>query len=175
MSNITDQKPVIGFTCGDINGIGIELIVKVLSDNRILEICTPVVFANNKLINFYRKSLPEHNISFSVVKDSSKINSKQVNLYNCWEEDVNVTPGQLNDIGGKYAVISLTIATEALKAGKIDGLVTAPLHKNNIQSADFSYTGHTPYLKQFFGATDVVMLMVAENMRVGLLTEHVPL
>ncbi len=174
MSVQQDQKPVIGFSCGDINGIGTELIIKVLSDSRILDICTPVVFANNKLINFYRKSLPEHNLSFSIIKDITKINHKQLNLFSCWEEEVNVTPGIMNDLGGKYAVTSLTTATEALKAGKLDGLVTAPIHKKNIQSPGFNFTGHTPYLKGFFGAADVAMLMVAENMKIALLTEHVP-
>ncbi|MBU3715076.1 MAG: 4-hydroxythreonine-4-phosphate dehydrogenase PdxA [Ferruginibacter sp.] len=169
-----EQKPVIGFSCGDINGIGIELIIKVLADSRILEICTPVVFANNKVINFYRKSLPDININFSSVKDSTKINHKQVNLFNCWEEEVAITPGVMNETGGKYAILSLTTAAEALKAGKIDGLITLPIHKKNIQSAEFNFTGHTPYLKQLFGGSDVVMLMIAENMRVGLLTEHLP-
>ncbi|MBS1744128.1 MAG: 4-hydroxythreonine-4-phosphate dehydrogenase PdxA [Bacteroidetes bacterium] len=174
MNPSTENKPVIGISCGDINGIGVELIIKTLSDNRILDICTPVIFANNKLINFYRKSLPEQNISFSVIKDSSKISHKQVNVFNCWEEDVAVTPGILNDIGGKYAVISLQAATEALKAGKIHGLVTAPIHKKNIQSAGFNFTGHTPFFKNYFTANEVAMFMVADNMRIALLTEHVP-
>lgn len=125
----TENKPVIGFTCGDINGIGPELLIKTLSDNRLLDFCIPVIFANNKLINFYRKSVPDINFTFSNVKDSSKVNQKQVNVYNCWEEDVGVTPGQLNETGGKYAIISLSIAAEALKSGKIDGLITAPIHK----------------------------------------------
>ena len=174
MSVHSEQKPIIGFSCGDINGIGIELIVKVLSDNRVLDICTPVIFGNNKAINFYRKSLPESNINFSIIKDATKINPKQVNVFHCWEEEVTITPGTMNDEGGKYAILSLTVATEALKAGKIDGLVTAPIHKKNIQSASFNYTGHTPFLLKTFGATDVVMLMVAENMKIGLLTEHLP-
>ena len=174
MSGSADNKPVIGFSCGDINGIGIELIIKVLGDNRVLDICTPVVFGNNKAINFYRKTIPETNLNFSIIKDLTKVNHKQVNLFHCWEEEVNITPGIMNDIGGKYAVLSLRAAAEALKAGKINGLVTAPVHKKNIQSADFNFTGHTPYLKHLFGAQDVAMLMVAENMRIGLLTEHVP-
>lgn len=174
MHNSTENKPLIGFTCGDINGIGIELIIKTLSDNRILEICTPVIFANNKLINFYRKSMPDINFTFSIVKDSSRINPKQINVYNCWEEDIAVTPGILNDAGGKYAITSLLIATEALKAGKLDGMVTAPLHKKNIQSENFNYTGHTPFLKAFFEAKEVAMMLVAENMKVALLTEHIP-
>ncbi|HRD42855.1 MAG TPA: 4-hydroxythreonine-4-phosphate dehydrogenase PdxA [Ferruginibacter sp.] len=172
--NLNDNKPIIGFTCGDINGIGPELIIKTLSDNRILEFCTPVVFANNKTLNFYRKSLPENHFNFSIIKDATRINPKQVNVYHCWEEEVAITPGIINETGGKYAALSLTTAAEALKEGKINGLVTAPIHKKNIQSPSFNFTGHTPYLKQLFGAKDVAMMMVGENMRIALLTEHVP-
>lgn len=173
MSASIENKPVIGFTCGDINGIGIELLIKTLSDSRMTDICTPVIFGNNKVINFYRKGLPEYNINFISIKESTRINHKQLNLYNCWEEDVNVTPGILNEIGGKYAVKSLTTAAQALKEGKIAGLVTAPIHKKNIQSPDFNFAGHTPYLKSLFGGADIAMFMIAENMRVALLTEHV--
>lgn len=168
------QRPVIGFSCGDLNGIGIELIIKTLSDNRILDICTPVVFASNKSINFYRKSLADINLNYASSKDASRINPKQINIVNCWEEEVAITPGQLNEIGGKYAIISLRAAVQALKDGQIQGLVTAPIHKKNVQSDDFRYSGHTPFLKDFFGANDVAMLMTAPNMRVGLVTEHVP-
>ncbi len=168
------QKPVIGFTCGDLNGIGIELIIKTLSDNRLLDICTPVVFCSNKSLNFYRKSLPDYNFNYANSKELNRLNPKQVNVYNSWEEEVAITPGVLNQIGGKYALISLQQATQALKDGYIQGLVTAPIHKKNIQSPEFAYSGHTPYFKAFFGVSDVAMLMVAENMRVGLVTEHVP-
>jgi 4-hydroxythreonine-4-phosphate dehydrogenase len=167
------QKPVIGFTCGDLNGIGIELIIKTLSDNRIFDQCTPVVFASNKSINFYRKSLPEINFTYQATRDFSRLSFKQVNIYNCWDEEVIINAGQLNDTGGKYAKISLQHAVRSLKEGQIQGLVTAPLHKKNIQSADFTYTGHTPYLKAEFGLNDVLMLMCAVNLRVALVTEHV--
>lgn len=174
MHALPDNKPVIGISCGDLNGIGIEVILKTMSDSRILEFCTPVIFGNNKALNFYRKSLPDANINFFIIKDQNRVNHKQVNVYNCWEEDVNITPGILNETGGKYAIISLTTAAEALKTGKIHGLVTAPIHKKNTQSSQFDFTGHTPYLKQYFGAKDVAMMLVSENMRVALLTEHVP-
>ncbi len=169
------QKPAIGFTCGDLNGIGIELIIKTLSDHRLLDFCTPVVFASNKCLNFYRKGLPDYNFNYANTRELNRLNPKQVNVVNCWEEEVAITPGQLTDIGGKYALISLQQATRALKDGHIQALVTAPIHKKNIQSAEFDFSGHTPYLKSFFGVPDVVMLMVAENMRIGLVTEHVPL
>lgn len=173
MSN-EQAKPLIGFTCGDLNGIGIELIIKTLSDNRILDQCAPVIFASNKSINFYRKSLPEINFTYQSIKDLSKINYKQLSVFNCWEEEVAINAGQLNDTGGKYARISLQFAARALKEGQIHGLITAPLHKKNIQSPDFNFTGHTPYLKHAFNLDDVLMLMVATNLRVALVTEHVP-
>jgi len=174
MSQNSDNKPVIGFTCGDINGIGIELIIKTLSDSRLLDFFTPVVFANNKVINFYRKLLPEHNLNSAAIKDLSKLNPKQINVFNCWEEDVDITPGTLNDIGGKYAITSLTAAGEALKSGKLHALVTAPITKNNTQGDRFKYAGHTPYFKSLFGVSNVLMFLVAPNMKVGLLTEHIP-
>ncbi|MBS1592522.1 MAG: 4-hydroxythreonine-4-phosphate dehydrogenase PdxA [Bacteroidetes bacterium] len=173
--NIELQKPIVGFSCGDLNGIGIELIIKSLADQRILEICTPVVFASNKSINFYRKSLPEINFTYNSTKDFTKLSLKQVNVFNCWEEEVAIAPGSLNEIGGKYALSSLQQAVSALKENKIHALVTAPIHKKNIQSDKFKHSGHTPYLQEQFNAYDVVMLMVADNMRVGLVTEHLPL
>lgn len=170
----TKNKPVIGISCGDVNGIGIELIIKSFSDARITDICTPIVFASNKVINFYRKTIGDGNFNFSHTKEFDRVNPRQVNIFNCWDEEVNITPGTLNDVGGKYAVLSLKTAVQALQDGHIQGLVTAPLHKNNVQQQGFAYTGHTPYLKDAFGAADVVMMMCAENMRIALATEHVP-
>src|SRR5690606_25991977 len=137
-----DNKPVIGVSCGDINGIGIELIIKTFADNRIMDQCTPVIYTSNKVINFYRKSVSDINFNYQNTRDYTRLNPKQVNVFNCWEEDVTITPGQLNETGGKYAVLSLQTAVAALKQKQIDGLVTAPIHKKNIQSAEFSFTGH---------------------------------
>ena len=171
---MNNNKPVIGISCGDLNGIGLELIIKTFSDSRMLDHCTPLIFASNKAISFYRKTIPECNINFASTKELNRINHKQVNLFSCWEEDVEINPGLLSDSAGKYAVLSLQTAVAALKQQQIDGLVTAPIHKKNIQSTDFNFTGHTPYLQQMFGAKDVVMLLCAGDFRVGLITEHVP-
>ena len=171
---MSGHKPVIGISCGDLNGIGIELIIKTFSDSRLLDHCTPVIFCSNKAISFYRKGLSEYNLNFSSTKELNRINHKQVNLFTCWEDDPEINPGMLTDAGGKYGVISLEAAVTALKQGQIDGLVTAPIHKKNVQSAEFSYTGHTPFLQNVFGAKDVVMMLCAGSFRVGLLTEHVP-
>jgi 4-hydroxythreonine-4-phosphate dehydrogenase len=168
------QRPVIGISAGDMNGIGTELIIKTFSDHRLLELCTPLIFASVKLINFYRKSIPDINFNYQSTKDFSRIAPKQVNIFNCWEEEIAIVPGQLTDVGGSYAVKSLTMAVEALRDKKIQGLVTAPIHKKNTQSSTFNFTGHTPYLKHAFNVNDVLMLMVSEGFRVGLVTEHVP-
>ena len=171
----TQLKPVIGISIGDLNGIGPELIIKSLSDPRILELCTPVIFGSNKVINFYRRSGTDSNFGYQIVKDLNRVFPRQINVVNCWEEDVTINPGELTEAGGKYAVRSLAAAVSALKENKIHGLITAPIHKKNTQSADFNFTGHTPYLKSMFGVNDVVMMMVAENFRVALVTEHVPI
>ena len=168
------NKPVIGISCGDINGIGLELIIKTFSDHRILEQCTPVIFASNKLINFYKKSVPDAHFNYQHIKDFTKVNQKQINIYNCWEEEVVVNPGQLNEAGGKYAVKSLLAAANALKEGHLQGLVTAPIHKKNVQSPEFNYTGHTPFLQAIAEANDVLMMLYAMNLRVALVTEHIP-
>ncbi len=170
----TATKPNIGISCGDLNGIGIELIIKAFSDVRVVEQCTPVIFASNKIINFYRKSIPEVNFNYQNTKELTRLNNKQVNVFNCWEEEVTITPGQLNDTGGSYAIKSLRAAAEALKQNHIQGLVTAPIHKKNIQSAGFNFTGHTPFLKSFFSATDVAMMLCSGDFRVALVTEHIP-
>ncbi len=169
------HKPIIGITSGDLNGIGTELLIKTFSDHRILEHCTPVIFGAAKLLNFYRKTMPDTNFAFQALKDFTKISHKQINLFSCWEEEVAITPGQLTNAGGQYAVRSLQAAVQALKEGHIHGVVTAPIHKKNVQSADFNYTGHTPFFRDAAGAKDVLMLLYATNIRVALVTEHLPL
>lgn len=168
------EKPKIGITVGDLNGIGLETIIKVFSDTRMLDFCTPVIFGSNKVVNFYRKTLPEHQMNFSAIKNLDQLNPKQVNIFNCWEEEVQITPGELTDTAGKYAVRSLQVATLSLKEGSIDAMVTAPIHKKNTQTPDFQFTGHTPYLRSEFNVKDVVMMLYAGNFRVALITEHLP-
>lgn len=170
----TDFRPVIGISCGDLNGIGLELIIKTFSDARLLELCTPILYASNKAVNFYKKSLTDLNFPYQNIKEYNKLNNKQINIFNCWEEEIAINPGQLTETGGKYAILSLQTAVAALRQKQIDGLVTAPIHKKNIQSADFNYTGHTPFLKHAFNANDVVMMLCAGSFRVALVTEHIP-
>lgn len=168
------EKPIIGITTGDLNGIGLEIIIKTFSDARMLDYCTPVIFASNKAVNYYRRIAVDCPFNFTSIKSFQQVNPKQVNVFNCWEEEVSIHPGMLTDIGGKYAIRSLTVATQCLKDGDIHALVTAPIHKSNTQIADFNYTGHTPFLKEKFEAKDVLMLLFDQDFRVALVTEHIP-
>jgi len=172
---INNEKPVIGITTGDLNGIGTEVAIKTFSDNRMLELCTPVIFASNKVINYYRRIVTEHAFNFTSTKDLTKLNPKQVNIFNCWDEEVPIQPGVLTDAAGKYALRSLMVATQCLKDGQLDAIVTAPIHKSNTNTPDFPYTGHTPYFKDKFGAKDVLMILFSHDLRVALATEHIPI
>jgi 4-hydroxythreonine-4-phosphate dehydrogenase len=172
MSN--ERKPIIGITTGDLNGIGLELIIKTFSNSKLMEYCTPVLFASNKVLSFYQKMMDNNNFKYSSVKDWAQLNQKQLNVYTCWQEDVTIEPGKLTSEGGKYAVRSLEVATQCMKDKQIDGLVTAPIHKKNVQGPNFDYTGHTPYLRDQYQASDVAMMLCTDFLRVALLTEHVP-
>ena len=171
---VSNEKPVIGITTGDLNGIGLEVIIKTFSDNRMLELCTPVIFASNKVVNYYRRIVTEHAFNFTSTKDLTKLNPKQVNIFNCWDEEVPLQPGILTEAAGKYAVRSLMVATQCLKDGELEGIITAPIHKSNTNTPDFPFTGHTPFFKEKFGAKDVVMILFHNALRVALVTEHVP-
>lgn len=170
-----NNKPIIGISIGDLNGIGPEVVIKTLADNRILDMCRPVVFSSNKVINYYKRVTGNQNFNYSSTKDLSNLNNKQVNVFTCWEEEVPIQPGVLNELSGKYAIRSLMVAAQCLKDQQLDALVTAPIHKANTQTSDFTHTGHTPFLKDFFGSKDVLMLLFHNNLRVALATEHIPL
>jgi 4-hydroxythreonine-4-phosphate dehydrogenase len=169
------SKPRIGISIGDINGVGPEVVIKTFSDPRMTDLCTPVIFASAKLMNAARKSVSDAPFSFSVTKDFAQLDEAAVNVFSCWEEEVPLQPGALTETGGKYAVRSLMVATQCLKDGQLDALVTAPIHKGNTYLPDFQYTGHTPYLKEAFGTKDVLMLLFSEDLRVALATEHIPI
>jgi 4-hydroxythreonine-4-phosphate dehydrogenase len=167
-------KIKIGISIGDINGIGMEVIIKTFMDSRMMEICTPVVYGSAKLAAEYRKALLINDFSFHKIKNLKEINHKKANLFDCWDEEVAINFGESNENGGKYALQSLEQASKDLFDGNIDALVTAPINKDNIQSDEFDFTGHTEYLANKFEG-ESLMLMVSENLKVGLATNHLPL
>ncbi|MEQ8907505.1 4-hydroxythreonine-4-phosphate dehydrogenase PdxA [Ekhidna sp.] len=169
------NKPVIGITIGDVNGIGPEVIIKSLEDNRILKQFTPVIYGSGKVISFYRKQLDKEDFNYQQISNIEKVAHKKVNVLNVWDETVEINPGQANEIGGKYAVLSLQRAVADLKEGKIDAITTAPLSKELVQSDDFKFPGHTEYLTQEDGEKESLMFLVHEGLRVGVVTGHIPL
>jgi len=168
------SKIKIGISIGDVNGIGLEVILKTLAHQSILDYCTPVVYGHTKVASYHRKALGLGDFSFNVINQAADANPKKANMINCWEEDVKIDLGTANEIGGKYALLSLEKATEDLVNGSIDALVTAPINKHNIQSDTFKFPGHTEYLQERSGSSDVLMFMVSEDLRVGVVTGHIP-
>lgn len=167
-------KPRIGITLGDVNGVGPEVVIKALADNRVLNMITPVVYGSTKAISFYKKQLNIEELHYSQVRNKGQLSPKAINVVNCWDEALDITPGKASPAAGKAAFVALKEACEDLKQGAIDALVTAPIDKHSIHSDEFPFKGHTEYLTQFFGATESLMFMVSETLRIGLVTEHIP-
>lgn len=167
------EKLRIGITHGDINGIGYEIIIKALADNRICEMCTPVVYGSSKVANFYKKGLSEYGaFNFNVVSSIADVRHKVVNLINCIDDDVKIDVGVSTEQAGRYAVMALTRAIDDLKEGKIDAVVTCPINKFNVQSAGFKFVGHTELFASAFGEDTPLMFMVSENIKVGIMSNH---
>ncbi|TAH27109.1 MAG: 4-hydroxythreonine-4-phosphate dehydrogenase PdxA [Cytophagales bacterium] len=169
------DKPIIGITLGDFNGIGPEVILKTLSDNRITKICTPVVYGSNKILSKYKKILHIEEINFHIIKSIDQLSPKKVNVLNCWEDDLEIQPGDITQEAGRCAFLSLSKATDDVIAKKTDAIVTAPINKKNIQSSEFNFPGHTEYFASKANLNDNLMLLVTENLRVGVATGHIPL
>jgi 4-hydroxythreonine-4-phosphate dehydrogenase len=169
----TESKIKVGISIGDINGLGVEVILKTFADNRMLDFCTPILFGSAKIVSFYKK-IVNQNIEIQTISNLSQVKQGKINVLNVWQEDVVVTPGKSNDIGGKYALISLDASVKALKENKIDVLVTAPINKENIQSEAFKFAGHTEFLEDKLEGESLMILMT-DDLRVGLITGHIPI
>ena len=170
------KKLVVGITQGDGNGIGYEVIIKALADERMLDLCTPVIYGSSKIFGFYKKQI--HNIeqiNTNVITSAKDVHQKRVNIVNCLPENVFVEPGQPTPESAKSAMTALERAVEDIKAGYIDVLVTAPINKRAMVNEGFSYTGHTEYLEKEFGVDEVAMIMVSDQLRIGVVTGHISL
>ncbi len=166
-----NRKIRLGISIGDLNGIGCEVALKTFEDSRMLDFCTPIFFASNKTISHQMKVL-DMNIIFNGVPDAAKAIDGKVNIVNVWKEIPNIQFGESTEEAGRFAIQSLKAAVAALKEGVIDVLVTAPINKNNIQSEEFKFPGHTDYLAQELEG-ESLMFMVTDDLKVGLLTDHV--
>ena len=171
------KKLVVGITQGDGNGIGYEVIIKALADERMLDLCTPVIYGSSKIYGFYRKQI--HNldqpVNTNVITSAYDVHQKRINIVNCLPDNVFVEPGQATPESAKSAMTSLQRAVEDIRNGYIDVLVTAPINKRAMVNEGFGYTGHTEYLQKEFGVDDVAMIMVSDQLKVGVATGHIPL
>ena len=178
----TTKEPVstkelykVGITLGDLNGIGPEVTIKALKDNRILGDFTPVIYGSTKIISHYKKLLELQDFQYTSCKDASEIQSKKINVINVWNEEVELQVGESTANGGMYAFKSLEAATQDLSEGKIDVLVTSPFSKDAIQKAGFQFPGHTEYLADMSGVPEALMILVSERLKVALVTTHIPI
>jgi len=172
--HFVEDKPIIGITLGDYNGIGPEVILKSLADNRLLAFCTPVIYGSLKILHKYRRLLSLEENYFQVIKDVEQISYKKINLINCIE-DAEIAPGQVTPEAGKAAFVCLESCTKDLLRGALHAVVTAPINKANIQNEFFNFVGHTEYFTENFNAPNTLMCMVSGKLRVALLTGHLAL
>lgn len=169
-----EHKPKIGITLGDINGIGPEVIIKTFTDTRMLQVCTPVIYGSSKAISFHRKALDHQEFNYNTIRGIKEVIARKVNLINCWEEEAKIDLGVPTTIAGAYAFKALETAVGDLQKGFVDALVTAPIDKKTIHSEQFNFAGHTEYLAAQFKVSEVAMLLVSDDLRVAVLTGHIP-
>ncbi len=166
------EKIKVGISIGDLNGIGVEIILKSFEDTRMLDFCTPIIFASNKVISYHKKALELHT-NVHGIDTLDKITHGKLNLMNVWREMIDIELGKATEVSGKYAFESLQSATQALNNGDIDVLVTAPINKQNIQSDNFQFQGHTEYLEKNITGESLMILMT-DSIKIGLITGHIP-
>lgn len=172
---VADKKKwKIGITSGDLNGVGLEVVLKALSDNRLLEMCTPVVYASEASIKFNMKMLDINPISFYKIKRINEAKHNKFNLVKVWDDEAKIEFGIPDKEAGQFAWLSLKTAVADLKENKIDALVTAPIDKSSIQSDEFDFPGHTEYLQTEAGAEESLMFMLGESTKIGVVTNHIP-
>jgi len=169
-----ENKIVVGISQGDLNGIGLEIILKTLAESGLSEICVPVLFSSQKTVSYFRKMLNLEDFNFNAIKDFSQLHTKKPNVFICYDEEVAIEMGKPTTLSGKYAKLSLEAATMALFEKKIDVLVTAPINKHSMNEAGFNYPGHTEYLGEKLGGKPL-MLLCSGDLRVAVVTGHLPL
>lgn len=169
------ERIKVGITHGDLNGIGYEIIMKTFHDQRMLETITPVVYGSSKVASYHRKSLNISEINFNLVKNAAAAIPKRMNIVNVTHEEVKIDLGKSTEIAGQLAYRALEAAVQDLLQHHIDVLVTAPINKKNMQTAQFRFPGHSEYLTDKAGSKEHLMLMVCEKLRIGVITGHIPL
>jgi len=169
-----DKRLLVGITHGDFNGISYEVIIKALNDKRILELFTPVIYGHSKVLYFHRKTLNFNDFNYKVINDVKHSFHQKINIINANDDEVRIEHGKSTQEAGSLAFKALELAVDDLKNHKIHAVVTAPINKSNIQSESFDFPGHTEYFTQRLDSKSL-MLMVNDNLRIGVVTGHIPL
>ncbi len=164
----------IGISIGDINGVGLEVILKTLNNPDVMKICTPIIYCSSKVVSYHKNIVGLEKLHFQSNKSAERVHTGKINIVNCWQDNVNITLGRQTEESGKYAKISLEAATADLKNGLIDAIVTAPINKKAMQEAGFQHPGHTEFFTKEFNTKQSLMLMVNDELRIGLVTNHLP-
>lgn len=166
----------MGITQGDSNGIGYEVIIKALSDSRILDQFTPVIYGSSKLFGFYCKTIPEigepHTNS---IKSPSEARPGKINILECLPDNVFAEPGKATPESARAAISALEAALRDVEVGDIDVLVTGPINKKAMSGQGFGFPGHTEYIQNAFGVRNALMFMVSQRLKIGVVTGHIPL
>lgn len=168
-----NDKIKVGISIGDLNGIGLEIILKTFEDKRMLDFCTPIIYGATKVVSYHKKAL-QSEVAVHGISDIDQVQHSKVNVLNIWKEEVSIELGKATKVSGEYALKSLEAATKDLKEAHIDVLLTAPINKENIQSDSFDFPGHTEYLEEQLDRKSLMILMTDE-LRIGLLTGHIPI
>ena len=170
-----EKRVRVGITHGDVNGIGYEIIIKTLQDQRLMELYTIVVYGSSKVASYHRKVLNINDFNFNLVKKADQAHPRRPNIVNIHDEEIKIDLGKSTSVAGELALLSLEAACEDLQKDIIDVVVTAPINKKNIQSPGFAFPGHTEYLAKKFNTDNYLMLMITNALRIGVVTGHIPL
>ncbi len=165
----------VGVTHGDYNGVSYEVMIKALMDSRLYELFTPVIYGLPRVVGFHRKHMHLSDLNYNVISNISRLSTKKLNIRSISDEEVKIEFGKSTKLAGEYAFQALEAAVKDLTDKKIDILVTAPINKENIHSEKFAFQGHTEYLTQRFGAQNSLMLLVSDKLKIGTVTNHIPI
>jgi 4-hydroxythreonine-4-phosphate dehydrogenase len=168
------DKIRVGITIGDVNGIGPEVLIKSLENEKITEMCTPVIYGSAKVLSYHRNVANSDIFNFKTVSDVNRLYRDKINVINCWQDNVTINLGKITEEGGKYALLSLERAVEDLKNGHIDALLTSPINKKAMNLSGFPFKGHTDYLADKMGNPNHLMVLADDELRVAVMTHHIP-
>jgi len=171
---MNQNRPKIGISIGDINGIGVEVVLKTFSDERMLNMCTPIVYGSSKVMSYHKNALGLDNVQYNVISGPEKARSRALNVLNCWNDEVKITIGNPDQATGAYALKALEAVNYDVSQRKIDAIITAPINKKHLSTKENPFTGQTEFFTKRQSADESLMFLLSEKLKVGLVTNHVP-